>query len=69
MKVKNAVVLSAVIGFTAASVVGCGDSSNPKVIDAPKVEPGEAKPVPKDMKKGGGPGSSGNMNRNPGAST
>ena len=40
-----------------------------KLIDAPPAPAGETKPVPAEVKKGGGKSSSGNMQRNPGASS
>jgi hypothetical protein len=55
--------------FFVASLPGCSDTSNPKIIDAPPAQPGATTPVPKDIKQGGGAGSSGNMKKNPGASS
>jgi hypothetical protein len=54
-----------------ALLSGCGggESVNPQVISMPKAEPGERTPVPPTTKQGGGKGSSGNLKRDPGAST
>jgi len=69
MRNKCILVGAALAGFAVSAVAGCGDQGNTKIIDAPPVAPGETKPVPADVKKGGGKSSSGNMNRNPGASS
>jgi len=67
MRSKWLLVGATLTGFAASTLVGCGDQSNTKVIDAPPVKPGETKPVPADVKQGGGKASSGHMNKNPGA--
>lgn len=56
---------------TCALLGGCGggEQANPQIISMPKASPGERKPVPATPKQGGGKGSSGNVNRDPGAST
>jgi hypothetical protein len=62
--------LSTLGAFALTLAIGCGDSSEVKVADAPGYKPSEkieAKPLPKEITKGGGPSSSGNMKRNPGA--
>lgn len=46
--------------------VGC-ESSDVPVAEAPAPKPVESKPLPKEVTKGGGTSSSGNMGRNPGA--
>ena len=72
MRVKSMVVGVTSLGVAAAMLVtgaGCGDSGNVPVIKAPPVDAGPSQPLPKDPKKGGGASSSGNMDRNPGAST
>ena len=48
---------------------GCGESTEVKVQPAPPVPLTPSTPVPTDPKKGGVPGSSGQMKRNPGASS
>jgi hypothetical protein len=56
---------------TCALLSGCGggESPNPQIIAVPPASAGEKKPVPPTQKAGGGKGSSGNMTRDPGAST
>ena len=55
-------------GFSALTLAGCGDQGNTKIIDAPAVQPGESKEVPKSIgPKGGGKNSSGSKKFNPGA--
>lgn len=60
--------LATLAGFAATLSIGC-DSTEVKLQPAPPVAAPPPQPVPKDVKKGGGPGSSGNMQTNPGAST
>jgi hypothetical protein len=70
MRLKNVVGLSTLGAFALTMAMGCGDTSEVKVADAPDYKPSEkieAKPLPKEITKGGGPGSSGNLGRNPGA--
>jgi len=69
-RISSAVRVAALAGFVASGLAGCNnDPGNPKNIDAPPASPGETKPLPADVKKGGGKSSSGNMNRNPGANS
>jgi hypothetical protein len=56
--------------FVAAMAIGCGEGTDVKGVQVeektpPPPEAGQ--PLSKDMKQGGGPGSSGNMKRNPGS--
>jgi len=48
---------------------GCGNGTDVQLINAPPVKAPPPQPVPADAKKGGGKGSSGHMNRNPGGDT
>jgi len=70
MRIKNLISFSTLGAFIAALAIGCGDGSD---VQGVKVEPktppppDERQALPKEREKGGGPGSSGNMNRNPGA--
>jgi len=66
MKVKSIVGPAALVGFALALCPAC-DSSNVELQPAPAVTPPAPKPVPSDIKQGGGKGSSGNRNKNPGA--
>jgi len=65
-KVASSSTLGAVVAILA---FGCA----PTEVEGVKVQPETppppeaAAPLPKDVKKGGGPGSSGNAKRNPGA--
>jgi len=68
MRIKSAIGLATVLTLPLTTNIGCGDGGNTPVADAPALKPAETQPLPKSVKKGGGSGSSGNMNRNPGAS-
>jgi hypothetical protein len=53
--------------LTMTMAIGCGEQEV-QVAESPNAKAVEAgKPVPKAVTKGGGPSSSGNMKRNPGA--
>jgi hypothetical protein len=67
MRIKTCLVAAALAGLAVASSIGCSESTNVPLTSAPAVQAPPPQPVPKDIKKGGGSGSSGNMNRNPGA--
>jgi hypothetical protein len=60
--------LATLTGFVATLSIGC-EGTDVKLQDAPPVKAPAPVPIPKDVKKGGGAGSSGNMQTNPGAST
>jgi len=67
-RVKPVIVTATLFGFATALSLGCGGTDVPVI----KVEPAQAgptKPLPKDVKQGGGSGSSGNMKMNPGANS
>jgi hypothetical protein len=69
MRHRNTLCLSTLFAFVVSFSVGCGEGTEVKVTKAPEPTPAPAGvPLPKDVKKGGGPGSSGNMKRDPGAS-
>lgn len=69
MRFAKNVSLSTLGAFLAAMAIGCQDSDVQGVKVEPKTPPPpeSSSPVPKEVTKGGGPGSSGNMKRNPGA--
>jgi hypothetical protein len=69
MRVRHVVSGSVICGFLMGLSMGCGESTEVKLAPAPAVKPLESQPLPKDPKKGGGPGSSGNSSKSPGAST
>jgi hypothetical protein len=69
MRFKTVLSCSALAAFLATSVVGCSQSDEVRLAPAPPLPAVKSSPLPKDAKKGGGPASSGNMNRDPGAST
>jgi len=64
-KVASSSTLGALVAILA---FGCGSTEveGLKVEPATPPPPEAGAPLPKDMKKGGGPGSSGNAKRNPG---
>jgi hypothetical protein len=67
MRLKNVASFSVLGVFVVTLSLGCGEGTDVKVAEAPAVKPGPVVPVPKTIKEGGGPSSSGNMKRNPGA--
>jgi hypothetical protein len=57
-------------GFVLATTgTGCNDSTSPPVTKAPLLTAPDSKELPKSPKQGGGPTSSGNSKKNPGASS
>lgn len=57
------------LGLIAGTISGCDSGTNVQLAPAPPETRTAPVPVSKDPKKGGGPGSSGNMNMNPGGNT
>ena len=68
MRAKAVLGIAALFGFAIGLSPGCG-SSEVGLAPAPTIVPPAPKPVPADVKQGGGKGSSGNVSRNPGASS
>ena len=69
MRFRNLVSFSTLGAFVATLAVGCGET-DVQGVKVPEKTPPPAdvsQPLPKEMNKGGGPGSSGNAKRNPGA--
>jgi hypothetical protein len=66
MRFKTVLSFSTLAAFLATLTIGCSQGTDVKLADAPPVKPAESGPLPKDVKKGGGQGSSGNAGRNPG---
>jgi hypothetical protein len=69
MRIRNVLGFSTLSAFIAALAIGCGEGEpqGVKVQAETPAPPDQKRAVPKEVTKGGGPGSSGNMNRNPGA--
>jgi hypothetical protein len=69
MRYRNVLCFSTLGAFIAAMAIGCGDTEvqGIKVEPTTPPPPEERVPLPKEVTKGGGPGSSGNARRNPGA--
>lgn len=57
------------LGLAATMSLGCGEGTEVPLAEAPAIESVPTQELPKDFRQGGGPNSSGNMNRNPGASS
>jgi len=68
MSVKRVIVTATLLGCASALSLGCGGTDVP-VIKVEAAQSGPSKPLPKDIKQGGGSSSSGNMKMNPGASS
>jgi len=64
MRLKDVVSFSTFGVFVITITVGCSQS-DVSVVKAPPSAPLPSAPLPKDVKRGGGPGSSGNMKGNP----
>jgi len=69
MRLRKVLSLSTVVAIVAGSAVGCNQGTDVSLAPAPQLRPAESTPLPKEAKKGGGSSSSGNMQRNPGASS
>jgi hypothetical protein len=67
MRIKTVLMSSTLAAFVATGVAGCSQSEEVRLDPAPPVKPAGTEPLPKETKKGGGPGSSGNITKNPGA--
>jgi hypothetical protein len=67
MRFKNVLSLSTVAAFLASLMIGCGDTTSVPLAPAPPATSPAPQPLPKEVKRGGGPGASGNMTRDPGA--
>jgi hypothetical protein len=71
MRSKTVALWATLSLFSAAVLVGCDTSgTSPQAVKVPPVPFGDVnKDMPKDVKKGGGPASSGNMKVSPADST
>jgi hypothetical protein len=69
MRLRNILGLGTLFAFVISLSIGCGEGTDVKVTKAPEPTAAPAGvPLPKEVKKGGGAASSGNMKRDPGAS-
>jgi hypothetical protein len=64
MRLKDVVSFSTIAGIVVTLTPGCSQSEVP-VAKAPAQQALPSQPLPKERTKGGGPGSSGNVKRNP----
>jgi hypothetical protein len=69
MNRKRAILTGVLVGFSAMLAGGCGESTEVPLEKTAPVAIPDAKPLPEKPQEGGGKGSSGNMNRNPGGNT
>jgi hypothetical protein len=73
IRIRRTVLTMAVLGLALPLLVltpGCsGGQGDIAIQSAPPVSAPAPQPVPDDVKKGGGKSSSGQMNKNPGASS
>ena len=65
MRSKNVLSFSTLAAFITSLGMGC-EGTDVKLAPVPPAAPIPSQPVPKDLKQGGGPGSSGNLKTNPG---
>lgn len=61
--------LATLAAFTLTCAWGCDQGTDVQLAPAQPTKLEGPKPLPKEPKKGGGPGSSGNMGKNPGANS
>lgn len=69
MRPRKMMAFATLSAFLLAWTAGCSQSTDVSLAPATPTKPQESAPLPKDVKKGGGPGSSGNMGKNPGGNT
>jgi len=67
VQLQRVIRLATLAGFAATLSIGC-DSTDIPLQEAPVAQAPPPAPLPKEVKKGGGPTSSGRMQVNPGAS-
>jgi hypothetical protein len=67
MQLKNVASFLTLGAFVVSLSVGCNQGTDIPLARVPPATPSPTKPAPKEVKKGGGPGSSGHMQVNPGA--
>jgi len=68
MRLKVLCSFSVLAGFLMTLAIGCSEGTEVKLAPAPMPPEAPKTDPPKDPKRGGGPGGSGNMKKNPGAS-
>ena len=68
MRMRNVVAFSTLAAIIAGFAVGCDQGTNVDLAKVPVLKAAPTTPLPKEAQKGGGPGSSGNSSRDPGAS-
>jgi len=69
MRLRKVLSLSTMAAIVAGSAAGCNQGTDVSLAPAPQLRPAESTPLPKDVKKGGGSSSSGNMQKNPGGNS
>jgi len=69
MRLRNVIASSTLAAIVVGTMVGCNQGTEVGLAPAPAIKPADSSPLPKDKKQGGGATSSGNMQRNPGASS
>jgi hypothetical protein len=67
MRFKTVLSFSTLAAFVATLAIGCSPGTEVPLAKAPPFTPPKPEPVPKDVKQGGGPGSSGNAKMDPSA--
>jgi len=65
MRFKTVLSFSTLAAFGATLAIGCTQGTEVQLAPAPPIAQPKPEPLPKDVKKGGGPGSSGNSKMNP----
>jgi len=65
MRLRTILNLSAIAALLTIMSAGCSEGTDVKLATAPPVPQGEAKPLPPEKTKGGGPTSSGNVKKPP----
>jgi len=67
-QLQRVIRLATLAGFAATLSIGCDQGTDIPLQEAPAVQAPPPKPLPKEVRRGGGPSSSGRMQVNPGAS-
>jgi hypothetical protein len=68
MRCKTVLSFATLAALVATLAIGCDQGTDVQLAKAPPPDkPAQPGPLPKEARKGGGPASSGNMQRNPGA--
>lgn len=69
MRFKTVLLEATLVAFVATLATGCNQGTTVPITPVEPVKAPESTPLPKEVNKGGGPASSGNMQKNPGGNS